>query len=45
LKGSFWDKVGLGNKAERYEEAVQLCQKAANSFKLEKRWEDAARAY
>jgi len=45
LKGSFWDKIGFGNKSERYEDAVELCKKAANAFKLDKRWDDAAKAY
>jgi len=45
MKGNFWEKIGIGSKSERFEEAVELCKQAATSFKLQKRWEDSTKAY
>jgi alpha-soluble NSF attachment protein len=46
MKGGFFDKVGFGTgKSERYEQAVELCKQSANALKLQKKWEEAAKAY
>ena len=35
--GNFWEKVGLGSKSERLEQASDLYKQAANAYKLQKR--------
>eukprot|EP00744_Colponema_vietnamica_P004263 GILI01006402.1.p1 GENE.GILI01006402.1~~GILI01006402.1.p1 ORF type:complete len:293 (-),score=136.06 GILI01006402.1:34-912(-) len=44
MKGGFMSAV-FGSSSQRYEEAYDLYQKAANNFKRAKQWTDAAEAY